>query len=275
MQHNISFDTYYGRIIDPISYKMLKVIQSVLGTNKDYPKLHNDVFVMITKYVDKLGPQNKNDYKQLMYFIIIDLMNKLKQANRSIPFIMNPTTKEDYILLKLYLIPLLDLISEIHPLGEEYNTFAHNYLLNRDVDDIPHVYVIEDANNPNIHMSKINSVDIEQYLKDTNVSLNISGALFYTHEHKVGIVNQFLVDRLAMRKEYKDTRNTFPEGSEMYIFNDHRQLACKVNANSSYGLTGMSGFRFSNKWLAKSTTISGRLALKVSQICGETYLNNL
>ncbi len=45
--------------------------------------------------------------------------------------------------------------------------------------------------------------------------------------------------------------------------------------NINDGLTGMAGFRFSNKWLAKSTTISGRLALKVSQICGELYLDDL
>jgi DNA polymerase elongation subunit (family B) len=49
----------------------------------------------------------------------------------------------------------------------------------------------------------------------------------------------------------------------------------KINANSSYGLTGMSNFLFSNRQLAMSTTLSGRLCLKISQACGELYLKQL
>jgi hypothetical protein len=37
----------------------------------------------------------------------------------------------------------------------------------------------------------------------------------------------------------------------------------------------MSNFLFSNRQLAMSTTLSGRLCLKISQACGELYLKQL
>jgi hypothetical protein len=37
---------------------------------------------------------------------------------------------------------------------------------------------------------------------------------------------------------------------------------------------GQSTFRYSDKWVAKTITVNGRLTLKISQICGEMFLNN-
>ena len=107
-----------------------------------------------------------------------------------------------------------------------------------------------------------------------NVSMNIAGTLLYTHEFKTGLYNAFLTEILALRKTYKDKRDTYPEGSEEYQFYDMRQLATKIVANTTYGLMGQSTFRYSNKWVAKTITVNGRLTLKISQICGELFLKN-
>ena len=273
MQNNISFDSFYGRIVDPLCYSILSHLTSVLGTNDGYAQgLHNKIFDCVKKYVDKLEPQNKNDYKQAMYFIIMDCLLKLKLANRPVKALFNPETKRDYILLKRYMIPFLDLITEVSESGEEYNTFAYEHILNNRCPNIDKLLVIENANDPSIKVIEIDPTTFKDYLVTNDLCFNIAGVLFYTHEKRRGVVNNFLIDRLAMRKQYKTERNQYEESSEDYKFNDRRQLACKVNANSSYGLTGMSGFRFSNKWLAKSTTLSGKLCLKIAQACGELYL---
>src|SRR6056297_634806 len=115
LQHNISFDTYYGRIIDPVSYKFIKFLKDVIGKNKQFPSsLKTQVFGNIKKAVDRISPQNKNDYKQYMYFIFMSLLNKLIKTNKTFDEITKPSSMSDMILLKGYLIPLLDLVVEIN-----------------------------------------------------------------------------------------------------------------------------------------------------------------
>lgn len=286
-QYNISFDSYYGRILDPICYPFLNnFVIPLLGTNKNFNDIHKNfhenIFTRVCNYVDnRISVTNKNDVKQEMYYIIWDKMIKLKQANRPVEALFHPKTRADMLLLKNYLIPVLDLIVDISEKSEEYNLFCHDYLLNNDIltncfgFPINQLYILSNASSPKISVEKIAPNEIQSYLQQNNLCLNISGALFYTHEYKLGTVYQFLEDRLAMRKFYKNKMYEFPVGSEEYKFYDSRQLAMKVNANSAYGLTGMSGFRFSNRWLAKSTTVSGRMTLKIAQIFGEIYLKSL
>jgi hypothetical protein len=279
-ENNISFDTYWGRIIDPLAYNMLEnFIGPVLGTGQD---LHSAIPLAILEdvynFVEKLDPQNKKEYKQNMYFIIMYLLNKLKRINRPLRDLFNPKTREDWLTSKLYLIPFIDLYTDIHPSGNEYNSFCHDYLLNGEVTS-DHIYSIENIVNPTLSILRLDGNNIGNYVKQKNVNLNLSGCMFYTHEHKFGIMNDFLSNRINMRDEYKKKRYQAElehgTSSDIYQLYDRRQLAMKINANSSYGLTGMSGFRFSNKWLAMSTTISGRLCLKIAQMCGEIILEDL
>lgn len=276
IQYNISFDAYFGRIVDPICYNMIGTIKNILGTSAALPEgFHNTVFDLVKKYVNKLKPNNKNNYIQQLYYIIMNCFYKLKNVNIPFKDIIDPQDQKHYMLLKLYLLPLIDLWTEIHPKGEEYNTFAYNYILNGKLPDSETIYILENANETTIKISEISTKEFPEYLINNQLCLNLAGPLFYTHENHLGLVHRFLVERLGMRKTYKSKMYDFDVGSPEYTFYNRRQLTMKVNANSSYGLTGMSGFKYSNKWLAKSTTISGRLTLKISQIAGELYLRQL
>lgn len=276
IQQNISFDSFYGRILDPLCYKLLEnQLGAVLGTNKKLaPGLHNILFDNINKYVDKLKPQNKNDYKVVMYYILMNCINKLLKYNRPLDKIMQPEKKEDYLVQKLYLIPILDIMTLIHPNGHETNTFCYDYIINQmdEFKDCPYLYIYQNASNPNSNIIQIESNKIFKYLKDNNLCLNISGALFYTHEKHTGLMTSFLDHRLKMRSEYKKLRDESDYGTDNYKKYEHIQKVCKVNANSSYGLTGLNSFRYSNVWLARSTTLSGRVCLKTSQIAGELVI---
>ncbi len=277
IQNNISFDSFYGRIIDPLCYKLLENnLMTTIGIpdKKLAPGLHDIFFDLIGKYVTNIEPLNKSEYTQIIYFIMMNCISKLIKYNRPIKYIINPTNKNDYLVQKLYLMPLLDLMTEIHPDAHETNSFVYEYVINQNLNKYPYIYIYRNANEPNSDFIKINGADIKQYLIDNNLCLNISGALFYTHSHKLGLMTNFLEHRLSMRKKYKNKMYEYEIGSEEYKKYNHIQNVCKVNANSSYGLTGLNSFRYSNVWLARSTTLSGRLALKTAQVAGELILNN-
>lgn len=275
MQANISFDTYYGRIIDPLAYKALGVLKASLGTDKGLPtSIHNTLYDLIKIYVDKLAPQAKNEYKQQMYYILMNAFVKLKKANIPLKDIIDPQDERDYILFKLYLLPILDLMATIHPQGQDYCSFMYSYLVDDKIQDIPELYILENEYSPNIKLISINPQDFPNYIKEKGLLTTIAGTLFYTHETKKGVVYQFLVDRLAMRKEYKKKMYSFPSDSEEYKFYDRYQNSAKVNANSSYGVSGQASFRFSNHHMAKTITINGKFMLKIAQLCGDLYLQN-
>jgi len=275
LQNNISFDTYYGRVIDLVAYKFINFLKDNMGTKKTYPpSLKTQVFENIKTAVNRIQPQNKNDYKQYLFFMFMSLLNKVMSTGKTFNEISKPKNMEDMLLLKCYLIPLIDLVVEINKVPE-YNTFSYEYIINHvDKFDSPS-YVIQHENEPSCNIVTLPDGSMEKFLKDNQISINLSGAMFYRHDYKIGILNQFLIDRLAMRKKYKNKRNEFKPGEESYTFYDRRQLSTKININSSYGLTGMSTFAFSNRQLASSTTLSGRVALKCSQAIGEIYLKSI
>jgi len=274
-QNNISFDSYFGRVIDPTCYRFIETVNNAINNQTDIiSQIKTSIFNEIKKCVDRLEPQNKNNYKQYIYIIFMKLLKDILNAKTPIKQIFSPTTHHDYLLLKSYLLPLLDIMTEIMKVPE-YHMFGYEYLLNFNETTYPWVYIVENENDYSCGIKRVNSVDFGKYLMDNQLCFNLSGALFKTHENHTGILNHFLTERLALRKQYKTKRDTFPVGCAEYQFFDRRQLSMKINANSSYGLTGMSSFLFSNRQLAMSTTLSGRLCLKISQACGELYLNNL
>jgi len=262
----------FGRVIDPVCYEFLRLIDKHIGTGVPFPPgLYNKFLEYSKNYAKRIGPQNKGEYTQYVYFILAYLATKLIKANIHIRKLLSPEIREHYILLKLYLLPLIDLLTEVHDKSEEYNTFAHDYLLNEKT-NIHHVWIIENINEPTIKINRVLVSDFPNYLINNNISFNLAGTLLYKHEHKLGVFAGFLRDILQLRGTYKDKRDTFAVGSDEYGFYEMRQLATKVTANSTYGLQGQSVFRYSDKWVAKTITINGRLTLKISQICGELFL---
>lgn len=231
---------------------------------------------MIKNYVDILDPQSKEEYKEKLYYIAANCLIKLKEVNLPVNKLFNPSNKDEYFLLKLYLLTFLDIISEIHENSHECNSFSYEYIINWRLPKLDNILIVCNENSPNIHVKEIKLNEFEDFVKQNKLAHNLSGAFFYRQDYKKGVVYDFLINRLNMRKEYKKLRNEVGDiTSEKYKFYDRRQNACKINANSAYGLTGMADFRFSNKMLAKSTTVTGRFILKLAQIVGENYLEEV
>jgi hypothetical protein len=273
LQNNISFDVFYGRIIDPIIYNAINFLNLHMGTEKPYnPQVYTQIFEdIVFPYVEKLEPQNKSQYLVDLYNIFVFLYHKLKEFNIPLENILKPNgNKTNYFILRQYFLNLIDLLEETHPKSNEFNSFAYNYLFGGQIPK--EIYIIHDINELYIHVDKLQTLDFEKFLKDKDLILTLTGCLFYKHEKQSGIFTEFLLSLKKLRKEYKKQRDSFQRDNENYKFYDMRQNTIKIIMNSTYGLMGQPTFRFSNKWLAKTITVHGRLTLKIAQFLADNYL---
>jgi len=273
-QHNISFNSFKGKIIDPICYDFIDLLNKHVNKSLPFPSLMYNQLAKICKlYVKKKQFQNMGDAVQIIYYIIVYLTLKLKDCGSNLAKIFRNEDIRDYVFLKNYFIPLTNMITDVKGL-KEYNSFTYNYLLNGEFNS-DYIYIIENINEPTIQVRKILSSDFEKYLKSNDLSVTLSGALFSKHEKEIGLFSEFLKNMKARRDNYKKKRNEHPVGSEEYNKYDRMQLAVKIVSNTTYGLFGLSSYRYSNSELAKAITVQGRLTLKISQIVAEKLLSQL
>lgn len=277
-QYNISFDTFYGRILSEKSYTTINMLNEILGTKKTYhPALQPTIFSYIDKYIEKNNPQGKYERKREFYIIIMYLFAMLKQNNIPLTKIFEPENFEEYLILKNIFIPLLKLIDEIHPESEEYNTLVYDYCFNPEFKNhIRPMYIVEDISSPDIKVKKYTSEQLYDYIKEKELIVTLSGCLFYKHEKKLGLFYNFLNDMYKMRKQYQKERDSYLNiDMDKYRTNDMRQGTAKIVMNTAYGLYGQSTFRYSNRWLAETVTLQGKMTLKIAQVFGENSLRAL
>ena len=276
-QLNISFDTFFGKIIDPITYNFLAHIEPPLNAKIGIPQqIYSNIYEFVVKFVDRLKPQNKGEYVQNYYLILAYLLKKISDSKRTIQQLFNQDTVEDYLILKRYLLPAIDLFDDIHPKSKEYNSFCNEYLINNSLPvDVKQLFIIENILQPSLRVKKILTKDFEEYLRSNNVMLSLSGCLFVKHEVKKGLFIEFLKNLKELRNSYEAEMKKHSKDSVEYSFYNMRQKAVKVTMNTTYGLFGQSTYRFSNKHLAKAITTQGRLSLKATQLIADLYLENL
>jgi len=264
-----------------VTYRFIEFLDDAISKNYLNPGVYPQLAEYIKHYVKELEPQNKSDYIQNLYYITCHLMLKLFEKKCKIKErLFNPQSLEEYILQKVYLIPLLDIIDDIYPTSPEFNSFTYDYLLTPEGDElsndeIKEIYIIENETETFSKIITLHVNDFEKYLKENNLCVSISGCLFLTHETKQGLFSEFLIRMKAMRDKYKKLRAGAKEGSFEYKLYDKRQLAIKIAMNTTYGLYGLSSFRYSNRWLAKTITLQGRFTLKIAQVLADQYLKEL
>jgi DNA polymerase elongation subunit (family B) len=247
-QLNISFDTFYGKIIDPFTYRVLGLIKKSLNTKTKLPdQVYTNVWDLIVKYADKIKPQNKTEWVQNCYLVIGYLLRKLECSNISFEDLCNPKSLQNYIYLKNYLLPLMDLVDAIHTNSKDYNSFCGEYLINDTKfdseftqkygsylidpttgDTIPKIYIIEDILQPNLKINMVSIYDFEKYLKQKQLIISLSGCLFMKHEVQPGLFINFLKNLKQLRTSYEKQKNNFDENSNEFAFFDMRQKAIKV-----------------------------------------------
>lgn len=218
--------------------------------------------------------KNRNNSKQYFYYLMSYLYRKILETGFSLSDLMEPKNLKQYITTRIYFNNLIEIMEMVNPDEKEYNHHAYKWIINNE-DFEENLRIIENFNEPRYRIINLNGKYFREYLLDNKIGITISGTLFKIHEEKLSLFYKFLNDLYTLRKQYKNEMYKYEKGSfERAEFN-RRQLTTKVIMNSTYGLLGMSSFRYSNKWLAKSITVSGRVALKTAQYYAEKYLDTI
>lgn len=275
LESNIGFDTYRARVLNPNTYKFLQQLELHLGVQQLSNVIYVNIFQLIENYCvkNKKKITNQAKFKRQMYYTFMFLLQRLVESNELIKDIYEPKTDEQYFLLLFYLLPLLDLFNNLHPSREAYNPFIYDHIFKNENEvrqTYPLLYIIDNIGGSSPSIKKLNTNDTINFIN--KYSFTICGTCFDKHEENIGIYSEMLRNLSALRKGYNKELEKYAEGTKEYDFFDSRQKSVKVAANSSYGVFGLSSFRYSNHWLAQSITSQGRLTIKISQHLTEQFL---
>jgi len=276
LQQNIGFDTFFGYVIDPICYKSLEFYLNCVKTKKIPQQFYSSLVESCRRWAknpDRQEPIAKRLVKS--YYTVAGLLIKAVESNISDTNILQPKTYKEYLHTKHNFLIFLDIIQLIHPQYREYNHFVYDWLINNDISQYDYIYIVQNYNDPKLSITKIKTKDFDSYIRENNLIITLSGALFYRHDYHLSLFYNFLDEAGQLRAKYKKARNQSDPYSYEYLINDIRQGSVKVAMNTSYGLYGLSTFRYSNKFLANAITTQGRLMLKIAQEIGDKYLRNL
>jgi DNA polymerase elongation subunit (family B) len=276
-QHNISFDTLLGYIIDPYHNKFIDVLSTIIDeTNEDIKlnkkiELFQTINTMIESFIEKDDGQNKLDTGRNLYYIITHLLNRLVHSCIPLNTIFSPKGDVHYELLKFYFLDVIEILNRIHPNKDIYNLFIYRYLFDEEkLKNIKNIYIVENIFDSNTRIVTLNIEEAVKYI--SNYTITINGCLYSKHSDKLGIMFEFLEEFGMKRKEFRKLRDQYSESSTEYKYYDNRQNAIKIVLNSAYGVSGLSGFKYSNYLIASSITASGRLTSKLAQYITETAL---
>jgi len=276
LESNIGFDTYKARILNPNIYKFLLAAEQYIGIQQIPQVIFANLLSLYKQQTNenKKKITNQAKFKQQIYFTMMFLFQYLIESNIPLKYIYEPKTDEQHYLLMFYLIPLLDIINMLHPGKESFNPFIYDYIFKND-DGLkakyPIIYLLNNAGGCNPSITKLNMDETVQFL--SNYSYTICGTCFIKHDEKIGLYSDMLKTLSILRKAYRAKSEEYAIDTKEYEFNNRGQLAVKRVANSSYGVYGLSSFRYSNHWLAQSITAQGRLTLKISQYITEEFLS--
>jgi DNA polymerase elongation subunit (family B) len=104
--------------------------------------------------------------------------------------------------------------------------------------------------------------DIRTWLTDNAYTVASNGAVYRTDIK--GFLPAILEKWFDERVEFKDKRDEYEVGTEMYKFYDALQLTQKVLLNSFYGVLGLKTFRFHDLDNAGAITATGQSVIKFS-----------
>ena len=277
LQGNISFDSYQARVIPPFCYSTLHVLEECLGRQQYPPSLIATIEKFALDYVYREDEGSKDALATNVYYIALLLFDMLARENIEAHHIYEPKTTKGSLLLKTVLVPLLDIINTIHPHNiHKHNPFAYKkiiYSYDEVAAEYPYVYILYHPNESNAYIKKMAIADA--YPEIGKYQMSLAGTLFTQHKDHMGLFADFLLRMKNMRNSYKSQLKTLDKDSVEYEFNDNRQKSVKVVMNTTYGLYGLSTFRYSNHWLARSITNNGIFTNKLAQSITESLLTGM
>jgi hypothetical protein len=233
-QSNISFHSYAARIIPPSCHQFLTTLEDYIGKKPFPSSIFQSLNKMAFDYVDRDKVQSKEQYATNVYYILCYLLDELIKYNKPITQLFEPKTTKDSIYLKTILIPLLDIINNIHPTGKQYNAFAYDYLFLNYEDLNKYYNKVYILYNPGESNSYIKVHNLESAVKTIQeYIITLAGTLFYKHEQKLGLFTNLLENSTELRTFYKNKLKEYKENSLEYSNNNSCQKTVKILMNTT------------------------------------------
>jgi DNA polymerase elongation subunit (family B) len=121
---------------------------------------------------------------------------------------------------------------------------------------------------------EIKSSDFLQYLTSENFSIASNGVLFKMD--KIGLIPAILTQWFNERKRLSKLAEEYAIAGDdvQYKYYDQKQLIQKILLNSFYGVLLLPSFRFYNKQIGESVTLTGQSVIKFSIKMANLYCNS-
>ena len=112
-----------------------------------------------------------------------------------------------------------------------------------------------------------------KFIEDKKWTISANGTMYATNRQSVlsTILAKWFNERVyykgEMKKAYKSGNETL--GASFHM----KQYTMKILLNSLYGATALSSFRYGNRTLSKSITLSGQRIIQESALCANRKMN--
>ena len=112
-----------------------------------------------------------------------------------------------------------------------------------------------------------------KFIGDNKWTISANGTMYSTDRQSVlsTILSKWFMERVyykdEMKKAYKSKNNGL--GAKFHM----KQYTMKILLNSLYGATALSSFRYGNRILSKSITLTGQRVIQESALCANRHMN--
>ena len=161
------------------------------------------------------------------------------------------------------------LMAQIIDADDRNNRLGLNDLKSRDPND-----TIIIKNNKN-KRAELTISQLLKFIESKKWTISANGIMYATNRQSVlsTILAKWFNERVLykgeMKKSYKagDKEN----GAKFHM----KQYTMKILLNSLYGATALSSFRYGNRTLSKSITLSGQRIIQESALCANKHMNKV
>lgn len=277
MQHNIDWRTLVCRIIDPVVEPILSILVYHLGPGRPQLNLElltHSVYRMVVDYVDREDLASKKKKYSQYYNSIMGAVKVLSESGYPMESIMNPMAYETAILLKKYLLPLIDIISTLKR-SEVHNPIAYDYMF-LSKEDFRRKYVnrgmliLNDITNPTQYLTTVPALSMESIA--SRYIITVTGCVFRKHQDLLGFCPAMLDHKLVNRNKFVSLADAEDDNPILRKFYRNKEQSLKKNVNSWYGINGLQSYRYSSHHIAHAITTSGKLSVKLMQSIIESEL---
>ena len=136
---------------------------------------------------------------------------------------------------------------------------------------VPSVYIVNNYRRKIVTTDLLSATDC---IYQQDLIMGGAGVLFFPHDLVENPLIGFILDLMALRKQYKKERQKYERGTKEWVDMDNAQLNTKIALNSLYGVTGYAKFLLYNIFLAESVTTMGKNIISVAANGFENFLSD-